>query len=251
MPRPSPFLLHGWLSEWWRNCSGAQPRVQVANRNGELVAALRLCMERRHGLRVTRFMGGTESAVRDLLLADHLDPRVGAELAARAAAEQSDFADLSGLDASSRLVAALGPNRLRLVEMVGSPVLDLSPGGSRCTERRPTRRSAISTSAAGASSRSSADSRSALRAPKTSSSRRSRNPFASTRFAGRAAPTGQAGKDRRHRDRDVDRRARAGLERSASRIAPSPLAAGVLASRRTPSAPASAPRRRRRGRRGP
>ena len=67
MPRPSPFLLHGWLSEWWRNCSGAEPRVQVANRNGELVAALPLCIERRHGLRVTRFMGGTESAVRDLL----------------------------------------------------------------------------------------------------------------------------------------------------------------------------------------
>jgi hypothetical protein len=116
----------------------------------------------------------------------------GWERARRTCRGTERLCDLSGIDASSRLVAALGPNRLRLVETVGSPVLDLSPGGSRCTERRPTRRSAISTSAAGASSRCSADSKSALRAPKTSSSRRSRNPFASTRFAGKAAATGQA-----------------------------------------------------------
>ena len=129
MPRPSPFMLHGWLSAWWRHCSrGAEPRVYVARRGGRLVAALPLSVGRRRGLRVAGFMGAGESALGDLLLADGVDPAVGAELAARAATDRIDLADLFGLPASSQLAAALGPKRLRLIEVVESPVLDLSQG---------------------------------------------------------------------------------------------------------------------------
>jgi hypothetical protein len=55
MPHASPFLLHGWLSAWLRHgARGAEPRVQVARQDGQLVAALPLCVGRRRGLRVTR-----------------------------------------------------------------------------------------------------------------------------------------------------------------------------------------------------
>jgi CelD/BcsL family acetyltransferase involved in cellulose biosynthesis len=129
MRRPSPFMLHGWLSAWWAHGSrGTEPQVYVAHRGGELLAALPLCVERRRGLRVARFMGCAESALCVLLLAEGVDPGVGAELAARAAADRIDLADLFGLTASSRLAAALGPDSLRLIEVVESPVLDLSRG---------------------------------------------------------------------------------------------------------------------------
>ena len=129
MRRPSPFMLHGWLSAWWgHTCRRADPRVYVARRGGELVAALPLCVERRRGLRVARFMGGAESALCDLLLAEGLDDGVGAELATRVAADRIDLADLFGLTASSRLAAAVGPKHIRLIEVVESPVLDLSRG---------------------------------------------------------------------------------------------------------------------------
>ena len=41
MPRPSPFLLHGWLAEWWRHYGeGAEFAVQVARSDGRLAGAL-------------------------------------------------------------------------------------------------------------------------------------------------------------------------------------------------------------------
>ena len=58
MPRPSPFLLHGWLTEWWR-CygDGAELAVHIARRGGRLGAALPLLVRRRGGLRVACFVG--------------------------------------------------------------------------------------------------------------------------------------------------------------------------------------------------
>jgi CelD/BcsL family acetyltransferase involved in cellulose biosynthesis len=128
MPRPSPFLLHGWLSEWWRHFGDRlQPRVQVAFRDGRLVAALPVGVRRRHGLRVTEFLGGQESALADLMLAPGEDPSVGAQLAQRASAG-SDLAALFGLPVESRLAAAVDPARLSRFQVVEAPVLDLHPG---------------------------------------------------------------------------------------------------------------------------
>jgi CelD/BcsL family acetyltransferase involved in cellulose biosynthesis/predicted ATP-grasp superfamily ATP-dependent carboligase len=128
MPRPSPFMLHAWLSAWWRHEShGATLAVQVARRNGVLVGALPLCIVRRRGLGVTIFLGGVHSALADLIVAETEPESTGRALAERAAKLNHDLADLFGLPAASRLAAALG-ERLRLVERVEAPTLDLSNG---------------------------------------------------------------------------------------------------------------------------
>jgi CelD/BcsL family acetyltransferase involved in cellulose biosynthesis len=129
MPRPTPYLLHGWLFEWWKHYGGARElRVQVAWRDGRLTGALPLCLRRWRGLGVLEFMGGGSSALADLLLADGEEAALGAALAERGAHSGQHFAQLFGLPGGSRLAAALGPAGLRLVPRVEAPVLDLSPG---------------------------------------------------------------------------------------------------------------------------
>jgi CelD/BcsL family acetyltransferase involved in cellulose biosynthesis len=126
--RPSPFLLHAWLVEWWRLYGdGGELAVHVAFRNGRLVAALPLCVRTRHGLRVLSFIGD-DAALADLLVSDDEGPEVAVLLAERAASAAHDFAEFSGLPADSRLVAALGSSGLRLIERAEAPVLDLSAG---------------------------------------------------------------------------------------------------------------------------
>ena len=129
MPRPSPYLLHGWLCEWWRHYGGGRRLcVQAAHRGGKLVAALPLCVSERRRARTLEFLGGGTSALADLLLAEGEDESAARPLAERAARSGQDFADLFGLTGGSRLAAALGSSGLRLVPRVEAPVLDLSEG---------------------------------------------------------------------------------------------------------------------------
>jgi CelD/BcsL family acetyltransferase involved in cellulose biosynthesis len=129
MPRPSPFLLHSWLVEWWRHYADeADLAVHVAYRASHLVGALPLCIHRRRGLRVSEFIGGTGAALADLLIAPGEDLPAVTGLIERAASSGHDYANLFGLPGSSRLVAALPPAALRLVERLEAPVLDLSAG---------------------------------------------------------------------------------------------------------------------------
>jgi CelD/BcsL family acetyltransferase involved in cellulose biosynthesis len=128
MPRPSPFLLHGWLLEWWRHYgSGAELAVSVAYSGDRLVGALPLCVRRRAGLRVTEFVGGTWAVLADLLVAPGAEAVVDA-LVEGAASSRHDFANLFGLPGSSRLVAALPQDALYLVERLEAPVLDVGAG---------------------------------------------------------------------------------------------------------------------------
>jgi CelD/BcsL family acetyltransferase involved in cellulose biosynthesis len=129
MPRPSPFLLHPWLLEWWRHYGrGADLAVHVAFRGDRLVGALPLCTRRRFGLRVSEFVGGTWAILADALVAPGEDAQgVVAGLAAHAFEGDYDFADLFGLPGSSRLVAALPQGSLRLVQRLEAPVCDLGP----------------------------------------------------------------------------------------------------------------------------
>jgi CelD/BcsL family acetyltransferase involved in cellulose biosynthesis len=125
MPRPSPFLLHGWLSEWWRHYGdGGTLAVQVAYRDGQLVGALPVCIGARRGVRVLTFLGGGHSALADLLVAPG-EEDVATAIAQQAARTDHDFADLFGLPGDSRLVKAFGDSRLRVIERVESPVLDI------------------------------------------------------------------------------------------------------------------------------
>jgi starch synthase len=129
MPRPSPFLLHGWLLDWWRHYGGgADLTVHVAYRGDRLVGALPLCTRRRFGLRVSEFVGGTWALLADLLLAPVEDESTVSSLVEHATSSSYDFANLFGLPGSSRLVAALPPDALHLVERLEAPVLDLSAG---------------------------------------------------------------------------------------------------------------------------
>jgi len=127
MPRPSPFMLHGWLTEWWRHHGeGAQLSVTVAREDGRLVAALPLVVRRRAGLRVASFMGEHAAVLPDLLLAEDADPSVGPQLA-WLAPEHCDVVDFHGLPAGSRIAEAF-PTRLSLIERIEAPVLDISAG---------------------------------------------------------------------------------------------------------------------------
>jgi CelD/BcsL family acetyltransferase involved in cellulose biosynthesis len=129
MPRPSPFLLHTWLLEWWRQYGGeADLAVHVAFRGSRLVGALPLCVRRRLGLRVTEFVGGSWATLADLLVAHGEELPAVSALVEHLASSRHDFANLFGLPGSSRLVAALPPDALRLVERLEAPVLDLGAG---------------------------------------------------------------------------------------------------------------------------
>ena len=129
MPRPSPFLLHAWLLEWWRHYGGADElAIHVAYRGSRLVGALPLCIRRRLGLRVSEFVGGTWAALADLLVAPGEESSAAAALVEQAVSPGYDFTNLFGLPGSSRLVAALPPDALRLVERLEAPVLDLDGG---------------------------------------------------------------------------------------------------------------------------
>jgi CelD/BcsL family acetyltransferase involved in cellulose biosynthesis len=128
-PRPSPFLLHRWLREWWRHYGGGcELAVHVARRDGRLVGALPLCVRPKYHLRVLSFVGGDESTLADLLLADDEPPETASALAERGAASAHDFADLSGLPTDSRLVSELGGSELTLIQRSEAPVLDLNGG---------------------------------------------------------------------------------------------------------------------------
>jgi CelD/BcsL family acetyltransferase involved in cellulose biosynthesis len=129
MPRPSPFLLHSWLLGWWRQYGGgAELAVHVAYRDERLVGALPLSVGCRFGLRVSEFVGGTWALLADVLVAPGENASVVGALAERLASSDHDFANLFGLTGSSRLVAALPADSLRLIERLEAPVLDLSGG---------------------------------------------------------------------------------------------------------------------------
>ena len=126
MPRPCPFLLYGWVSEWLRYYGeGCRLAVQTAFRGDRLVGALPLVTYSRHGLAVSTFLGGRQSAPSDVLLASDEEPAVVAMLTERAASAH-DYADLFGLPGDCRLAAV--PDALHLFERVEAPVLDLSRG---------------------------------------------------------------------------------------------------------------------------
>jgi CelD/BcsL family acetyltransferase involved in cellulose biosynthesis len=128
MPRPSPFLLHAWLVEWWRQFGpGATLALAVARRGGRLVGAAPLFVRRVHGVRTARFLGAHESALADLLLAPGEPRSTAAGLVEELRRQPLDVVDLFGLPAGSRL-AETDVSGLALVERVEAPVL-LMPEG--------------------------------------------------------------------------------------------------------------------------
>jgi CelD/BcsL family acetyltransferase involved in cellulose biosynthesis len=126
MPRPSPFLLHAWLLEWYRHYGRrSELAIHAAFRDGRLVAALPLVRTPWRGLRVSRFLGGQQSSLADLLL-DPAEPEAtGATLIANAR-HAHDFAELFGLGGGSRIARIAGAEELNLFPRADGPVLDLT-----------------------------------------------------------------------------------------------------------------------------
>jgi CelD/BcsL family acetyltransferase involved in cellulose biosynthesis len=124
MPRPSPFLLHGWLRAWWDEYGGGRRRlaVHVAHEDGRLTGALPLFVERRFGLRVAHVIGEDAAALADLLIAPDAHPATADRLMEQAARD-ADLADVFGLAADSALARPL-----RLIQRAEAPVLDISEG---------------------------------------------------------------------------------------------------------------------------
>lgn len=129
LPRPSPFMLHCWLLEWWRHYGeGCRLQVETAYRGERLVGALPLVTFSRKGLRVLTFVGARQSCLGDVLLAEGEGSELVEALVDRARAVEHDYADLFGLAADCRLAGLTGARSLRLFQRIEAPVLDLSKG---------------------------------------------------------------------------------------------------------------------------
>ncbi|MEO9175695.1 MAG: GNAT family N-acetyltransferase [Gaiellales bacterium] len=127
-PRPSPYLLWAWVDGWLAGPgSHATVAVVSAHRDGRLVGVLPTCILRRHGLRMLGFVGDKESWCADLMLAPGEPGATATAIVAASGTLPYDVAALTGLPAPSLLAAAAG-RRLRVIERVESPVLDMPEG---------------------------------------------------------------------------------------------------------------------------
>jgi CelD/BcsL family acetyltransferase involved in cellulose biosynthesis len=127
MPRPSPFLLHGWLAEWWRHygVSAATLAVVTAHREGRLVGAAPLFIRRERGVRTARFLGAHESALADLMLAENEPMSTARSLTDGIQQQSFDYADLFGLPQTSVLEQL---DLLPVVARIEAPVLEMPHG---------------------------------------------------------------------------------------------------------------------------
>ena len=140
MPRPSPFLLHGWLLRVVAPLRGrrrlavhvAYPRRQARRR----AAAVH---RRRYGLRVLSFVGGDQSALADLLLADGEGDRRSRPRRARGGGG-ARLADLFGLPADSRSSRRSAPAACTLVERSRRPCSTSAAAGTRSTREARSKR---------------------------------------------------------------------------------------------------------------
>jgi CelD/BcsL family acetyltransferase involved in cellulose biosynthesis len=137
MQRPSPFLLHCWVVEWWRHYGeGCRLAVEVAFRGEQLVAALPLITFSHRGLRIVTFVGARQSALADALVAESEGPEVVEALADRVLASGHDYVDLFGLSDQGWLAGLDEPRKLELFERIPAPVLDLSEGWETVFQRK-------------------------------------------------------------------------------------------------------------------
>jgi len=137
MPRPSPFMLHCWLLQWWRYYGeGCRLAVEVAFRGPDLVGALPLVTHRHRGLRIATFLGARQSCLADALIAEGEGDELVEGLADRVLASEHDYADLFGLSDLGLLAALRGRRRLRLFQRIEAPVLDLDEGWDAAYRRK-------------------------------------------------------------------------------------------------------------------
>lgn len=126
MPRPSPFLLRAWLLPWARHYGHDHAlEFHVAHRDGRLVGALPLCIERHLGLRRLRFPGGPQAVLGDMLLSDGEGTDTGRALIDQISRRGGhDVLDVYGIPGGGLLEQNANANELRVIERVEAPVID-------------------------------------------------------------------------------------------------------------------------------
>lgn len=122
--RPSPFLLHAWLTTWRRHYgAGRRLAVAVVCDRGTISGALPLEVRQVGPLRIAQWIGGAHAQLAEPL---------GTGAAALSAVPGADVVRLTGLDAGSPLAT---------VERIDAPVVDLGDGwdafyGTRLSSKR-------------------------------------------------------------------------------------------------------------------
>jgi CelD/BcsL family acetyltransferase involved in cellulose biosynthesis len=127
--RPSPFLLHDWVSAWWRHFgAGATLAVVTATRDSQLVGVAPMYIRRHRGLKVCRFLGAHESALGDLLVAGDDDGSIGRALLDRLSQLQFDYLDVFGPPLDGVLPRLAPDAGMTVVQRVDAPVLRMPDG---------------------------------------------------------------------------------------------------------------------------
>jgi CelD/BcsL family acetyltransferase involved in cellulose biosynthesis len=131
MAMPTPFLLHGWLSEWWRYHGGHRDMaVAAAFRGSDLVAAMPVEIERRWPIRVAHMMGRHHAALSDIVAADPQEARAHAQplFDHVTAALTPDYFDLFGVREGTAIASTVEGAAAGMLRRADSPVLDLGGG---------------------------------------------------------------------------------------------------------------------------
>lgn len=127
--RPSPFMLHAWVTAWWQHFgAGATLAIVTARRGAMLVGLAPMYIRRYRGLRVCRLLGGHESALADFLVAGDVEGSIGRALLARLRKLPFDYLDAFGCPGTG-VLARLGADQpLQVLQRVDAPVLHMPQG---------------------------------------------------------------------------------------------------------------------------
>jgi CelD/BcsL family acetyltransferase involved in cellulose biosynthesis len=127
MKRPTPFLLHGWLTAWWRVVdAGADVRVHARCDGDRILAGLPLRIDWDHGgLRKASILGSATAPLADLVVDAQAAPAVVGEALADGLAD-ARLLDLYPLPPESPVLGdATSEFRTNVLESARSPVLEL------------------------------------------------------------------------------------------------------------------------------
>ena len=126
--RPSPFLLHEWITTWWRHFgAGATLAVVTATRDCVLVGLAPMFIRRHRGLLVCSFLG-TQPALADLLVARGDDGSIGRALLARLSQLRFDYLNVFGSPPGGVLPRLCNEGDLTVLRRLDAPVLRMPDG---------------------------------------------------------------------------------------------------------------------------
>lgn len=127
--RPSPYMLHVWVTAWWRHFGmGSALAVITARRGSTLVGIAPMFIRRQRGLRTCEFLGSYESALGDLLIGPGDDGSVAKALLASLAELPFDYLDVFGAPAGGVFRQLATDQRLHHVRRVEAPVIHMPHG---------------------------------------------------------------------------------------------------------------------------